>query len=747
LAVVAVALLPGVARAQDTVLEVGETATRGPFTAVVTATTEADEYEGIPGAWLLVDVRIASAGDAAITHTPLLDWQITHPSGARLYPFPSQTLLTAGGSVPPGEVREVTLGFTSSGLGGGPATLQYQPFGDDIVGVWSVVLPGESQPGLEATPLPEPGAAFDLIQAGPIGQGGEQIVSFDAVYDIQADGSILVTETIEYDFGVVERRGIFREVATRQRFSEEKDRRYGFELLGVDADRGAPNDTKVTQEGDFTRVRIGKEDVFITGPHTYTIRYHLDRVLNPQTTLDELYWNVTGNRWSVAMADVSITVTAPQGVARVACFAGSVGSSEACTAASLDNGTARFQDDGLFPGEELTIVAGLPKGSVAVAAPDLVDPPKTGEEKLLDALDPGVGDVIGAALVGVAGTGTALVLAARRGRDLQAAGSAVEAVVEPGTGPGRRVGLLERVETPVEFEPPDGIRPGLVGTLFDEQADTVDVTATIVDLAVRGYLRIEEIPKEGWFGKGDHRLVRLRESDDLLLTYERRLLDSLFGGDAEVELSDLKDTFATKLAKVQESMYAEVVRRRWFERRPDKTRAKWSGLGVLILLAGGGLAVLGAIFSQPAWPGGALFLVGLVFLLLARFMPRRTAQGTAVNRRVQGFRRFIVDSEVHRALFAERMNLFTDYLPYAMVFGAVEKWTKTFADLNDGDVPVGGWYVGTHAFSASSFNSSMSSFSASAGSSMSSTPGGSGGSGFSGGGAGGGGGGGGGGSW
>ena len=59
--------------------------------------------------------------------------------------------------------------------------------------------------------------------------------------------------------------------------------------------------------------------------------------------------------------------------------------------------------------------------------------------------------------------------------------------------------------------PPEGVRPGQVGTLIDEQANTLDVTATIVDLAVRGFLLIQELPKEGWFGKPDWTLIRLEQ--------------------------------------------------------------------------------------------------------------------------------------------------------------------------------------------------------------------------------------------
>ena len=52
-----------------------------------------------------------------------------------------------------------------------------------------------------------------------------------------------------------------------------------------------------------------------------------------------------------------------------------------------------------------------------------------------------------------------------------------------------------------------------MGLLVDERADTLDVTATIIDLAVRGYLSIEEVPKTGWFGRRDWRLTRLKSPD------------------------------------------------------------------------------------------------------------------------------------------------------------------------------------------------------------------------------------------
>ena len=127
-------------------------------------------------------------------------------------------------------------------------------------------------------------------------------------------------------------------------------------------------------------------------------------------------------------------------------------------------------------------------------------------------------------------------------------------------------------------------------------------------------------------------------------------------------------------------------------------------------------------------------------------MKRRTAAGTAAVRHVRGFRRFIDDAADERAQFAERANLFYEYLPYAIVFGLADKWAHAFEGMaHPPDAP--GWYVSSHPFAMSSFVHSMDTFGVTATGTLVSTPGGSGSSGFSGGSSGGGGGGGGGGSW
>jgi hypothetical protein len=108
----------------------------------------------------------------------------------------------------------------------------------------------------------------------------------------------------------------------------------------------------------------------------------------------------------------------------------------------------------------------------------------------------------------------------------------------------------KRAPIAVQFQPPAGFRAGQLGTLVDEKADPRDVTATIVDLAVRGYLRIEQTQDAGSLGKqADFRMIKLREADQGLLPYEARLFSDLFAERQEVSLSALRTTFATPTSR------------------------------------------------------------------------------------------------------------------------------------------------------------------------------------------------------
>ena len=114
-----------------------------------------------------------------------------------------------------------------------------------------------------------------------------------------------------------------------------------------------------------------------------------------------------------------------------------------------------------------------------------------------------------------------------------------------------------------EYEPPDGMTPAEVGTLVDNRPDTRDITATLVDLAVRGHVRIEEMETKALFGlvkETDYRFVRLTEFQDwaALKKHERLMLEGIFGSGGhlpEATLNDLKNEFYQTMAKIKTDLF------------------------------------------------------------------------------------------------------------------------------------------------------------------------------------------------
>ncbi len=526
------------------------------------------------------------------------------------------------------------------------------------------------------------------------------------------------------------------------RYDDRYDRVYPITVQSVDASPGTPDQYVLEDIGGDKRIKIGDPDEFITGEHRWTIRYVIRSGLNGFPEHDELYWNVIGAEWDVPVLQATARVETPGPLTDVACFSGPLGSSLPCRQSDLGENAATFATDPLAPNQAFTIVVGFQKGFVPEPTPVLDE--RWAASRAFAVTPATVGATVGLLALVVAGLS---VLLWRTGRDRRFAGSPVDVAFGSETGEEQKVGLFEREPTPVEFVPPDDLRPGQVGTLVDETANTLDVTATIVDLAVRGYLRIDEIPKQGLFGKKDWELFALGKETTDLRAYESMLLGAIFKGRSQVKLSALKNTFASDLNRVQDALYDDAVAHGWFARRPDRTRVLWVVLGVLAVIGAIAICVVAAVFTHAGLVPIPLVLGGLILLAAARRMPRRTSKGTGTLRRVQGFRRFIEESEKERARFAERQNLFSEYLPYAIVFGATEKWARAFADI-DGRLPETGWYGGPNYFTVSSFSDSMDGFSTTTSGTIASTPSGSGSSGFSGGGSsGGGGGGGGGGSW
>ncbi len=585
-----------------------------------------------------------------------------------------------------------------------------------------------------------------LVAGGPAhADVGERITSYDVTLTVNADGSLVVLEAIGYDFGANERHGILRTIPTRVPYDDDNDRVYDLSEVAVLSPSGAPDDVERSTTGGTTTLRIGDPDRTVSGRQDYRITYTVSGALNAFPDHAELYWNAIGAQWDVPIGSASVAVVTPQPATQQACFAGPFGSGLPCGGAAADGDRVTFaQPAGLAPYEALTVVVGLPTDAVTATGPHL-------EERytLRRALTPTplTGTLAGLLLVpGLAGVGW---LVSTRGRDRRFVGQ-TPGLAPVGGGPDEPVPLVNRGAVAVQFQPPAGLRPGQIGTLLDEEANVVDVTATIVDLAVRGHLRIVELERPHWFSSRDWQLEKLSGGAGELMAYERKLYDGLFESGDQVLLSALKKKFAARMSAVQTALYQDVTDAGWFRGRPDKVRNGWRVLAFVLAGGGGWLSFFLAQRLHWAPVGIAITLVGVALLVVAGRMPARTAKGSAVLAQARGFREYIRTAEAEQLRFEEGADIFSRYLPYAVIFGETERWVRVFGPLAAAAGTAGtvGWYSGPNGWDPTHFGESMSGFTSTASSSLAAaTQSSSGGSGFSGGSSGGGGGGGGGGSW
>ena len=578
------------------------------------------------------------------------------------------------------------------------------------------------------------------------------VTSFDAVYEIHEDSTVRVAEDIYVDFGTLEKHGIFRDLPYRYEYDGEHDRLITISDVKVEGDAG-PRPFELIQSDTHLQVKIGDPDVLVSGVQRYRITYLLTGALNPFASTDEFFWNVTGADWPVPIERATALVTLPEtGIMRTACYEGPTGSTDPCAMRGTDSQASFEATATLGLGSEMTLLVELTKGVVDVGQPTLAN--RLHAKGFSDYFKFN-GQTISLSLVfgGLLFAGIVrLWWAAGRDRwfgDMAHLDERRREATKP---------LFARETIVVEYQPPEvassearRMRPAEIGVLVDERADTLDVSATIVDLAVRKYLLIKETKEGGIFGlfqTKDYELTRLDSGESPLLPYEQTLLAALFEGGTTVKMSDLKNKFHDDLAKVKEELYHQITTSdRFFPRNPEFVRTVYRIAGAV--MAGAGVALTWLLASTVGWGvvGVPLVIAGAVLFLLAHLMPRRTALGRQMYRRAMGFKLYMLTAEKERQRFAEERNIFHDYLPYAIVFECVDKWAEAFEGLAaEGAQPY--WYSGTGPFVPVRFAGSVGEFSSSVSNVMASTPGGRGGSGFGGGGgAGGGGGGGGGGSW
>ncbi|MFC1600092.1 DUF2207 domain-containing protein [Patescibacteria group bacterium] len=472
--------------------------------------------------------------------------------------------------------------------------------------------------------------------------------------EIKESGKILVEEKIIADFTREAHHGIYREIPVSYRNQYGNPFNLKFKLISVTDENGNPH--PIAQHGkewDNYLIKIGSADVELDTKVTYNIKYEIDRALGYFGNHDELYWNAYTD-WEIPVLYSEVNVKIPKGAVlddvRATCYTGSYGSTETnCSASFVNADTISIKKPNIsYPYDAFTIVTGWPKG--LVAKPNIV------QEIFWFVQDNWALLIPLLVFLGL------FFKWWYTGRD-----------------PKTKDTIIPR------YKPPEGLTPTEVGTIIDEQVDLRDISAVIIDYAVKGYIKITEIKtkKAIFFDKTDYELTKLKEYMDApnIKPHEKDVLGEIFKTKDAVKLSSLKYKFYRKLKTIKEDLYKDLVKDKFFVHNPENVRATYIGIGGIIL--GAQMFVGGLVIEMLGWTMFlSLIASGIMIIAFGRIMPRKSLKGARALVEIKGLEEYIRTAEKDRIKFQEDQNLFFEkLLPYAMVLGLGDKWAGAFKDI------------------------------------------------------------------
>jgi uncharacterized membrane protein YgcG len=505
---------------------------------------------------------------------------------------------------------------------------------------------------------------------------------YDFDVTLRSDGWADVTTYLDLDFTAQRGRGPVLVFITQM--DEPGTNRYrviDYKNFNVTSPTGASTQVHYQSDSNTVTYQIGDENRYYNNVQSYVITYSVFGLVQPSHSsgFDEFNWNVIGNAFDLRIVNPSVTLHGPVAVtSKGACF---YGTSFATPCDATTNGSdVTYQAPTLRAGQGMQVGAGYPVGTFVGAEPTYGEHLTVGS--VLDPSPLNVSVGAGAALLGIA----SLTAAKRRfGRDEVFAG------LTPGNIPSGGVGDIERGKlstVAVAFTPPPGVRPGEGAVLMNAGSATsngVELSATIVDLAVRGFLTISEQETSKFLGLGSSQDWTLTGTDKPrqgLFQYESDVL-SVVGTGTPTSLTKLakSTSSARKLLAAKSAIVSQTVSaRRWFRSNPIVGRTIWMLLGFGGLAVGVLLVVAGA-FAGISYAGIAVVVVSLVACIMGNSLSNRTAVGSAVDAQLRGFKEYISTAEADQLRWEEGEDIYSAYLPWAIVFGEVEHWSKVFAQL------------------------------------------------------------------
>lgn len=404
---------------------------------------------------------------------------------------------------------------------------------------------------------------------------------------------------------------------------------------------------------------------------TFNLHYTVEGGLRIYEGGDQFYWNFieSDRQYPINASQVTLHIPGSASPDQIKASAAENFAENASQAQVIDGNTVRFTGQNFTAGDVWTLRAQFPHGIVNAkpAAWQSAEDSRAAMEPFVN-----FGALL-LSLIALVGGGLGLYLLwYSKGRD-------------------KPTGIVAEYYP----NPPTDDPPGVAGVLLDERADMQDIVATIVDLARRGVLRMVEKSEPGFMGIGTKRDFTFERTGNEtgLRSYEATILQKMFGSREAIDLEDLKEKFYKYLPDIKKQMYAEVVKDGYYKSSPQDARTQYSVIGVaaLVLLGCVGFVMFGALVDLSPLaicPLVAFGLLGVAFIVMGQFMPKRTDNGATARAKWEAFKRYLANIEKYTNV-AEAKDQFDKYLPYAIAFGLEHSWVNKFAAV---DTPAPPWY-------------------------------------------------------
>ncbi len=492
--------------------------------------------------------------------------------------------------------------------------------------------------------------ALSLLLIGDVVQGqDEKILNYDTQIEVNENRSITVTEYIEVQVASDQiKRGITRNLPTSRNLAD-KSVRLNYKILEVEKD-GEPEPYHSEKGADLV-LYLGSRDVLLDpGVYTYKIKYQVPDQIAFFEDYDEIYWNAIGNdvRFAVEQASCRVRMPAEARIVSEAAYVGNYGAQERAYTKSLEGPVVDYRTTRILqPGEAFTVAVGIEKG--------VFEEPNFLEKK---------GSLLLVILASIFLFPYFIYTWIKYGQD---------------------------PPTPASYPlwgPPDELSAASINYIHKGKHDSKGFTASIVHLAIKGYLQIEEMVKKGFFSKSrKYELVKVKEPDEHLPDEETQLMRVLFQSSDRVSISGKYDRNIESTYNNHDSSLSG--QHRSFIREGHNTRLLiLPTLAIILVIA---IAAFWLYKSPYASEDSLTFLIifglaSIVTLVVYGYLIKKPSREKLdLRARIKGFQMYLEMAEKERLRLLNPPEMtpshFEAILPYAFALGVEHQWTKKFESI------------------------------------------------------------------